>query len=229
MNILAIDCACSVFSVALLNEEKMFYKETDTSMKQSELIIDFINDIMGSAKLTPKDLGGILCMAGPGSFTGLRIGYSVAKSLALSLSIPFASVSTLECIALYTEKQTTTFNDLIMAVIEARKNAFFYAFFNSGKRLTPDKDGSLSQIIEDLKEYIKTKKIILTGNGASLLYDSLSAEFKDEISLNLGRRGYAKELITIAKNNKILDNDCTAFLYSGPEYIRLSDAELNQI
>jgi len=163
-------------------------------------------------------------MGGPGSFTGLRIGYSIAKGLALSLSISFAPVPTMECIA-NNEQFTRGF---IMTVIEARKNAYFYAFFKDGQRFTEDKDSGLSQIINEIEQYIKGdhKHIILTGHGAKKLYESLPENTKNNLSLVFENKGYAKELITIAKNKNLFCHDCTVYLYSGPEYIRKTDAEI---
>lgn len=96
MNILAIDSATSILSVAVNNGENVFYKEDNTGARQSESAMLLIDEIMREADLKPSDLNGVVCMGGPGSFTGLRIGYSIAKGLALSLNIPFVAVPTLE-------------------------------------------------------------------------------------------------------------------------------------
>ncbi|WP_461257266.1 tRNA (adenosine(37)-N6)-threonylcarbamoyltransferase complex dimerization subunit type 1 TsaB, partial [Treponema sp. R80B11-R83G3] len=143
MKLLAIDTAASFLSLAAANENEIFSSETEAGTRHSELVMELIDSLMKKAGIMPKDLNGILCMGGPGSFTGLRIGYSIAKGLALSLSAPFAPVPTLECIA-HNEKFAQT---VTLAIIEARKNAFFYAFFKNRQRLTEDKDANLSQII----------------------------------------------------------------------------------
>jgi tRNA threonylcarbamoyladenosine biosynthesis protein TsaB len=223
MNLLAIETAASVLSVAVQNGQEIFESETIEGTRHSELVMEIIDSQMKKAALSPKDLNGILCMGGPGSFTGLRIGYSIAKGLALSLSIPFASVPTLECIVNNENfKQGPT-----LAVIEARKNAYFNAFFKDGQKLTEDKDSDLSQITDDITQYVKNgQQITLTGYGSKILYDSLPENLKTNISLVNENNGYAKELIAIAKNKKLFSNDCAANLYSGPEYIRKTDAEI---
>jgi len=220
-NLLSIDCAGSVLSVALAHEDEIICTETDTKMKHSELIMDCIDSLLKKACIRQNDLNGILCMGGPGSFTGLRIGYSIAKGMALGLSIPFTVVPTLECIA-FQNKET------VLAVIESRKNAFFYAFFNDDKRLTDDRDADITQIISEIRQI--NNKITLTGPGSVLIYDSSANDIKNNLILKQNNKGYAKELISIAKKKKIMDNDNSANLYSGPEYIRESDAQaaLNQ-
>ena len=227
MNLLAIDSACSILSIAVSKGDDIMYTQTDAETKQSEIAMECIDSLMKKASLKPQDLNGILCMGGPGSFTGLRIGYSIAKGLAISLSIPFVPVPTLDCIAY----QITTDNsgeifEIALAAIEARKNAFFYAFFRSGERLTPDTDGTAEQIIAAINSY-KSEKIILAGPGAISLYSTLPPQTKNNIIIDDKICGYAKELIYTAKSKNLFNNDNSAFLYSGPEYIRKTDAELN--
>jgi len=188
-------------------------------------------------------------MAGPGSFTGLRIGYSIAKGLALCLSIPFAAIPTLYCIAYqkHIEEQSLVNNDsrppnpdsrftasdspIILTLIEARKNSYFYAFFKNNQRLTPDKEGDSAEITEEIKQYCFAPPFAslpcpaLTGPASAGFYDSLPQELKEKIVLRYENKGYANELLHIANIRKILDNDTSMFLYAGPEYIRESDAQ----
>ncbi|MCL2243857.1 MAG: tRNA (adenosine(37)-N6)-threonylcarbamoyltransferase complex dimerization subunit type 1 TsaB [Treponema sp.] len=251
MNILAIDAACSTLSIAVARNDEIIYEVKDSGTKQSEIIMDCIDSLMKKASLKPQALNGVLCMGGPGSFTGLRIGYSIAKGLALSLSIPFVPVPTLDCIAFqrtginkqinFNNEQSTMSNEkiennnnnnqrseeIILTVIEARKGAFFYAFFNGYKRLTPDADGTTGQITDIIRKADKGKITAITGPGAQLLYDALPQELKTSIISDSEIRGYAKELILIAKNNKLFDNDNSVYLFSGPEYLRKTDAELS--
>jgi len=224
MNLLAIDTFGALLSAAVLSNNDIHYMETDTEMKHSELVMEYIDTLMKKASLKPEQLNGVLCMKGPGSFTGLRIGYSIAKGLALSLSIPFAPVPTLDCVALENESDK---NGILLAIIEARKNAYFYAFFEDGKRLTSDTDGELQDLITDIKtKQLETgKKIIIKGPGALRAFDSFPKDVQDNTILESERKGYAKEIITVAQKLKILDNDLNAYLHSGPDYIRRSDAE----
>jgi len=222
MNLLAIETAASILSIAVLKNNEIFVSETIEGTRHSELVMDLIDSLMKKAGLSPKDLNGVLCMGGPGSFTGLRIGYSVAKGLALSLSIPFAPIPTLECLVCAERFK----KGVTLAVIDARKNAWFNAFFKDGNRLTEDTDSELLQITEEIKRYVKDGKITLTGYGSQTLYASLPDELKTNITLVNENKGYAKELIAIAEDKKLFSGDCTANLYSGPNYIRKTDAEI---
>jgi len=224
MNLLAIDSSTPFLSIAVSRADEIFCVETEAGVKHSELVMDCIDGQMKKASLKPDELNGVLCMGGPGSFTGLRIGYSIAKGLALSLSLPFAPIPTLDCIAF-----SVCPDGLVLPVIEARKNSYFFSMYRSGIRLTNDTDataGEIAALITEKKE--SDEKITLIGPGAEVLYNNLPEGFENgSIFPICEKHGYARELIYIAKNRKILHNDNRVFLYSGPEYIRKTDAELN--
>ncbi|MCL2808856.1 MAG: tRNA (adenosine(37)-N6)-threonylcarbamoyltransferase complex dimerization subunit type 1 TsaB [Treponema sp.] len=217
MNLLAIDCVSSILSAAVSNGSEVFYSQLDGEMKQSEIIMNCIDDLMKEASLKPAELNGVLCLEGPGSFTGLRIGYSVAKGLALSLSIPFAPIPTLDCIAFSLPE-----NKIKLAVIESRKNAYYYAFYDGNKRLTEDAEADSLELVNVINNFIKknTEKIFLTGPGSDKLYEILSQDLKQKVILEYEKKGYAKEIIAIANLIKIFDSDCDEYLISGPRYIR---------
>jgi len=227
MNLLAIDTACSILSVAVARprslqgkEDEIFYAEIEAGIKHSELVMDLIDSQMKKASLNPGDLDGVLCMGGPGSFTGLRIGFSIAKGLALSLSVPFAAVPTLDCMAFPYRKC-----GLVLAAIEARKNAWFFSLYKDEKPLSPVSDAAADQIAAEIERL--NENITLTGPGAASLYASLPQKIKNNINPVFENRGYAGELIAIAKKDNLPDNKNIALLYSGPEYVRKTDAELS--
>jgi len=229
MNLLAIDSCDSVLSVAVsrTDTDEIFYMETEAGVKHSELVMDCIDVQMKKAGLQPGDLNGVLCMGGPGSFTGLRIGFSIAKGLALSLSIPFAPVPTLDCIAFSANSEIPCGGGLVIPVIAARKNAWFFAVFRENTRLTHDMDATAGEIAEAINEKKgQDETVALTGPGAGGLFKSLPEKFAGGIAVR-EKNGFARELIYIEKKLKIFHNDNSAFLYSGPEYIRKTDAEIN--
>ncbi|MDR0441940.1 MAG: tRNA (adenosine(37)-N6)-threonylcarbamoyltransferase complex dimerization subunit type 1 TsaB [Treponema sp.] len=215
MNLLAIDAAASVLSVAVSAGET-FSTETEAGVRHSEIVMGCIDELMKKSGLSPKDLDGVVCMGGPGSFTGLRIGFSIAKGLALSLAIPFAAVPTLDCIAL----PHCDFQGTAAPVIAAGKNSFFYALYRNGERLCHDAEISVE------KFFLISEKTLLTGPGAELLYNLLPQENKALISVNNEKRGYSKELIEIAKRDNIFNDSNKDWLFSGPEYIKKTDAEI---
>jgi tRNA threonylcarbamoyladenosine biosynthesis protein TsaB len=232
LNILAIDTATSILSAALGTDNGIVYFEADGGLRHSSLLMDSIDMLVRKAGLQAADLDGVLCMRGPGSFTGLRIGFSTAKGLALSLNIPFASISTLDCMAF----SFSFWPGIVIPVINAKKNSFFTALYQGNNRISHDMDARAQTIAQAISAVIgqnqALNQVILTGLDAEMLF----TEFKDiTLPLNLkseniilesqSRRGKAYELLAIAQKLNIFDNGGEEE-NSGPEYIRKSDAEL---
>jgi len=235
MKLLSIDSSSSLLYAAVCDDDTVYCSRSEADMKQSELVIEIIDSLMTKASIQREELQGVLCTEGPGSFTGLRIGFSAAKSLALALSIPFTPVPTLDCIASGI-KRITKNNDvqderiIRMPVIQARKTSFFFAFFNEEERITQDKEMSATEIEDEIMNMFNFNKdrIFITGPASSALCDSFSGSMRKENNIilsNFENVNYASEAITIAKKRNLLDNDNTAYLYSSPAYLRLTDAE----
>jgi tRNA threonylcarbamoyladenosine biosynthesis protein TsaB len=225
MNLLAIDTSCSILSAAVCHGEEVHYTETDAGIRHSELVMGCIDSLMKKACLNVKNLEGVLCMRGPGSFTGLRIGYSIAKGLALSHSIPFIAIPTLDCIAFSHQESCllpSTIVHRVLPVIQARKSSWFFSIYQGEKCLFPPVDAVESQIAAEIMKNNEIYKndIILSGPGAVSLYASLPQKLKESLIPVFETRGYAKELISIAKKNNLLDNNI-GYLYSGPEYFKM--------
>jgi tRNA threonylcarbamoyladenosine biosynthesis protein TsaB len=223
MNLIAIDSCSSVLSIAVSHRDEIFHAGTEAGMKHSELIMYCIDSLIKKTRLNPCDLSGVLCMDGPGSFTGLRIGFSVSKGLALSLSIPFVSVPTFDCIAFPYRK-----DGLTLTVSEARKNAWFFAAYRNEKLVIQATDADIEQIIPEITklENSGNEKITITGYGAASLFEILPHDLQEKFYLRTEKCGYAEDLIAIAKERKLFDNNNETAVYSGPEYIRKTDAEL---
>jgi tRNA threonylcarbamoyladenosine biosynthesis protein TsaB len=227
--LLAMDSSGSVLSLALEAAGGIWLFEADVGLRHSELIMDCTNMLLKKADLTPAELGGLLCMGGPGSFTGLRIAFAAVKGLSLALGIPFAAIPSLDCMAL----PHAYFPGLVIPVIDAKKNAFFCAFYLYGERLCPDMDAEPELIARAISEAnTKTENILLTGPDAEKLYpllkEILAAKNMQNRILHFcekPKQGYSREILAIAKNGKIFDNYTMDWL-SGPQYIRKSDAEL---
>jgi tRNA threonylcarbamoyladenosine biosynthesis protein TsaB len=220
MNILAIDCACDVLSVALAVGNKTFYAEIDAGVRHSELLMECADTLCRTAGISPGDLNLAACMKGPGSFTGLRIGYSAAKGIAVALGIPLRAVSTMDCLAY----PFSIWPGVTLPAIDAKRGCFFAALYRNGKEIAGCMDAPPEVIAEKVAEssLSEDEPVLLTGPGAELLLPRLSAHICG-VSLDPDwRRGRARELLEIARSGiagEINEIDC------GPVYIRKSDAE----
>jgi tRNA threonylcarbamoyladenosine biosynthesis protein TsaB len=179
------------------------------------------------AGIEPADIGSVLVMKGPGSFTGLRIAYAAAKGIALALGSRMSAFPSLDVMAF----PFSRWPGLVMPVINARKGCFFTALYQDGRLLAGPMDtrAEAEEFQAVLKPFIdKNRRIFLTGPDAPMLKDALKPFAGDETLVldPLGHRGYAPILLEVEKKCDLPDND-TELFYSGPEYLRKSDAELN--
>ena len=238
MNLLAVDTATSIFSVALRTEQGDWYFEADAGLRHSELVMDSIDMLTKKAGLKPANLSALVCMGGPGSFTGLRIGFSLAKGFALALGIPFAPVPTLDCMAY----PFAMWPGLVVPVIDAKKNAFFCALYRDGRRLGPFMDAEAPLIARTIAGALSGENpthrlslVLLTGPDAETLRSRLERDCPQGLPPGILRTGavyggYAGALLDLAprdivKSREMFDN-VNGVCFSGPEYIRKSDAEL---
>ena len=221
MNILALDSSSQTLSVALTAESGVWYTEVDAGARHSELLMECVDGLCKMAGLSPKDLNLVSCMKGPGSFTGLRIGFSAAKGLSLALGIPMASVPTLDCLAY----PFSTWPEIILPAIDAKKGCFFAAIYRAGKRLTDYLDASPQTLIQEAAKagVSHDEPVIVTGPGAQLLYSRLGSSFPNIRIDPEYARGRAKDLLEMIKNGIFGEDD----IDSGPVYLRKSDAEYN--
>jgi tRNA threonylcarbamoyladenosine biosynthesis protein TsaB len=227
MNILALDTSCLVVSAALSFEGGTVHMEADSGSRHSELLMEFIDRLCKTASVKQDDLDLVACMKGPGSFTGLRIGFSTAKGLSLALGIPLAAVPTLDCMAY----NLSIWPGMVLALMDAKKSCFFAGFYRCGKLLSDYLDAPPLRILEELDalRLSPEEPLALTGPGAPLLLEKLEnlEKFKNNRFFSLDPsfgRGKALELLEIIRQYNIMK---TEDLYSGPLYLRKSDAELN--
>jgi tRNA threonylcarbamoyladenosine biosynthesis protein TsaB len=233
MNILALDTASTILSCALASGEGIRYMETDAGLKHSEILMEMIDTLVRAAGLEGRDLELVACMRGPGSFTGLRIGFAAAKGLALALGIPLVSVPTLDCMA----APYSVWPDLVIPAMDAKKQRFFTALYRKNERLSAYMDAEPGDIAAAITtaEYEPghgpsdgkaAGPILLTGPDAPLLLPRLETLLGEKTMFldPAHRNGKARELLKIAEQYYLLGKADAPF--SGPEYLRKSDAEL---
>jgi tRNA threonylcarbamoyladenosine biosynthesis protein TsaB len=225
MVILGFDCAGKTLSAGLLADDGFYAAEACGGRKHSECIMDMADYLLVTAGIRPRELSAVACMKGPGSFTGLRIGFAAAKGLSLSLDIPLVAIPTLDCMA----HSHSSFPGLVVPLIDAKKNSYFTALYRGGKALGPCLDAGLDTIASVIAENIKRDEyVLLTGAEDALPF--LSGALPGKITADpCGERGRARELLNRAKASILIGNQGFQSHDEGPLYIRKSDAELNVV
>ncbi|MDR1287035.1 MAG: tRNA (adenosine(37)-N6)-threonylcarbamoyltransferase complex dimerization subunit type 1 TsaB [Treponema sp.] len=235
MNILAIDTAADVLSLALGTEEGVWSAAARAGQRHSELLMDLADSLLKNAGLDPGDLDGVACMKGPGSFTGLRIGFSAAKGIALALDIPLVSSPTLDCMAF----PYASWPDLVLPVIDGKKGRFYTALYRGNRRCSQFMDAAVTEIARRISEHApggekenRAERIIITGSDAGMIYEDLFSACRGLApgvlllaGAHSGRMGWGVELLEMAK--KSIADESQDEREGGPEYVRKSGAELN--
>jgi tRNA threonylcarbamoyladenosine biosynthesis protein TsaB len=134
--ILAIETSTEICSAALVHENSaLTHRSVNEKNIHSELLMVLIDEILKEANVSLKSLEAIAVSIGPGSFTGLRIGLSAAKGLALALGISLVPVPTLDGIAEeYRRTRTSAGSEQFCACIDAKRNEAFFSFYDISSR-----------------------------------------------------------------------------------------------
>lgn len=127
MHILGIDTATRVCGVALMNDQELIAEYIQNIKKtHSQRLLPLIDSLLRDTGVAKNTIEAVAVAAGPGSFTGLRIGVSTARALAQGLNIPAIGVSTLESLA---QNLVTGENELICPILDARRDQVYTAIY----------------------------------------------------------------------------------------------------
>ncbi len=168
MKILSVDSSSVTASVAITENGKVLAENfINNGLTHSQTLMPMVDKTIKESGISVKDIDLFAITHGPGSFTGVRIGIASVKGMADALNKKCVTVSTLEAIA-----EPLKNDDVIAcAVMDARCNQVYTAFFNKGNRLCEDKAILIDELGEELKQY--DKKIVFIGDGSVLCYDKL--------------------------------------------------------
>lgn len=229
MMILALESSATACSAALCRDGELVAQSYQNSgLTHSRTLLPMVDSLLKSCGETLEHVDVIAVAAGPGSFTGLRIGVATAKGLAWPGDKDCAPCSTLESMAWPLAHLT---GKIIVCAMDARRkqvyNALFLAEGEGLKRLTPDRAISLEELGEELKKYENSK--IVVGDGAKLCYNTLAEQ---GIALELAPRhlrmqsawGVARAAEELAAQGALVKGRELV-----PVYHRLSQAERERI
>ena len=172
MKILALESSAQAASAAVCEDEFLigqFYQ--NTGLTHSRTLLPMADRLLEASGLTLGDIDVIAVAAGPGSFTGLRIGVAAAKGLGWALEKPCAKVSTLAAMAW----NAVGVKGELCPVMDARRSQVYNARFTSDGetvvRLREDRAIGLDALAEDLAD--ASGELLLVGDGAELCYRTL--------------------------------------------------------
>jgi len=222
MTILAIDTSNNPLGVALIEEDKVLGEYiTNLKKNHSIRIMPAIQTLMKDCERIPADLTKIVVAKGPGSYTGVRIGVTIAKTLAWSLKVPLVGVSSLEILAAGVGRY---FDGFVSPIFDARRGQVYTGLYHyqNGKLSAAEQDQLV--MAEDWAKKLSqlNKRILFIGNDIGLHKAAMetclgaSAMFAT-ITEHNPRPG---ELALLGKD--LPGEDIHTFV---PNYIRLAEAE----
>lgn len=174
MKILALETSAKAVSSAVSEDGKILCSGyQDTGLTHSRTLMPIVEHILKNTGLTVADMDAIAVAAGPGSFTGIRIGVAAAKGLAFAADKPAVGVSTLAAMA----RNVAFCDGLVICAMDARRQQVYNALFEAKDgqltRLTPDRAIALEELAEELRSDPRPKTVV--GDGAKLCLAHLTA------------------------------------------------------
>lgn len=161
MNLLAFDTALGGCSVGLLAGERFAAREVETARDQARILIPLIEEVLAEAGIGFTDLDAIVSTVGPGSFTGLRLGLSTARSLGMALDKPVYGITTLSVVARAAAVDAT---DPILAVLETKRSDFYVQLFSPDGKPETEPQALELTAVHDL---IAGRRVILAGDSVT--------------------------------------------------------------
>jgi len=166
MVLLALDTSLEACSVAVLAADRVTVRSEPLARGHAERIMPMIGAVMAEAGVGYPDLGRIAVTIGPGSFTGVRVGVSVARGLALVLGVPAVGVATLAALA----ADPATGEGVRVAAIDAKRGEVYVAVHEGTREIAPPAALALAEAARAVPEGVP-----IVGSGAAGL-DAAMAE-----------------------------------------------------
>lgn len=221
MKILSLECSSLSAGAALIEDGKLLAENfLNTGLTHSQTLMPMVESALKNTNTEASDIDVISVSAGPGSFTGVRIGVAAAKGLADAFSTECFAVSSLEAAA-YPFKGE---NAVICSVMDARCNQVYTASFEGGERLFPDEAILIDELLERLKKL--NRRVIFTGDGAQMCFDRLSNELGNAVLADPQRRYPKASSVALLTYEKILAGEKAVGANELlPVYLRLPQAQ----
>ena len=221
--LLGVDTSAKRGILCLGTSEKMLARKTLSSGLSSGELIPSLETLMKRKKIKKEDLEAVVVSLGPGSFTGLRVGLSLAKSLAFVLKIPLVGVATLDSWVFFLPRE-----GIFCALRRAYGGRFYAGFYQKDQVKTTKIDEcrflSLSQIKESLEKFFPQKVTLLVPAEESELTTELK-KIKNTSFLLLDEIFLTKALFTLGVE-RLKSGKVNSVISLGPLYVSPPEARI---
>lgn len=225
MKILAIDTSQKTVSAAILADNVL---RTDIFVNNgrhhSEILLPTIEEVFLLAGLHPHEMDLFAVTIGPGSFTGLRIGATTIKGLALSAGKPVVGVSTLDVLA---RNAAMISSKMICPMLDAQKNQVYTALYRSGEDMGMEK--ILEERIVDVDDWLQElgANVLFLGDGAVKYGQLIDRYLSSSAWIAEGHQNHVKAaIVAVLARDAYMRGEQLELLAFTPHYLRPSEAEV---
>ena len=205
MRILYIDTSSSYLYTGIVCDGKLISEvQENLQLDLSKLALPKIAEMFSENNLKPNDIDKIIVVNGPGSFTGIRVGLTIAKVYAWSLNIPIIPITSLEAMACSCEEDR-----ILVPIIDARRGYVYGAIYKDEEEILKPQHIKLETLMEHLKD---NNYVFIT---------------KDEIDLDGDKCSYKPNILKIV--NKFCQKKALNPHGVNPEYLKLTEAEESRL
>lgn len=224
MKILAFESSAKAASVAVLDGGVLLAEYTQNSgQTHSRTLMQMAGDLLKNCDLGPQEIDAVAVAAGPGSFTGVRIGVAAAKGFAWGRQLPCFGVSTLEAMA----QGAAMCDGVYCACMDARREQVYHALFRMQcgvlRRLCEDCALSLDELAQELSDM--DEPVYLVGDGAKLCYEALGMRLQQLRLLPEHLRQQRAAGVALCAQRMADAGQTGDARALAPNYLRLSQAE----
>ncbi len=229
--ILAVDTSTMIQTIAVMVDGELCGERVlNTRRGHAGKLLGAIRDLLDDTGVDLPDLDLLVVGAGPGSFTGLRIGMASLKGLAFASKTPMVTASSLAAIAM----QAHCCEDLVVPLIDARKKEIYAGLYRAQERglmgeVVKDRAFGPDQLIESVENVRNPgEEVVLVGPGLKTYLEKLKSGLRGPVRIlhNIHAAPRAANLALIAAETVTWDK-IPALDTLEPNYQRLSDAEVN--
>jgi tRNA threonylcarbamoyladenosine biosynthesis protein TsaB len=224
MRTLAIETATKTIGLALLEEEKLLAElYLDLGRHHAEILFPALDQLFRIAGQGLERIDLLACSVGPGSFTGVRIGVSSIKGLALATGKPVVGVSTLEALAM----NAGNVGQGICPMLDARKDQVYCGLYRAGKDGLPEP--VMRERLADVDAWLGamvSEEILFLGDGALRYEERIRERFSGRYRLGQGAQHHPRpSAVGLIARSRYREGKISDPLTLAPQYLRLSEAE----
>ena len=188
--------------------------EAEKSFQHASQITLLINKCLDAAEIKLQDIDAVVLSAGPGSYTGLRVGSSTAKGICYALEKPMITIDTLQSLAKQSAEQNPGF-DLYCPMIDARRMEVYTAFFNQKNERLTENESKIIDTNSFNSFFDHGQSILFSGNGAPKCFEVIESELANLSNV----RCAASNLVSLGLQ-AYTAGDFADIAYFSPQYLK---------